>query len=251
MKQLWLISAISLAAWAQTAPTATQPEQSPAPQAPSGTAAQGLPPTAGGAQTKNSQPPASNPQAAMAEAQAAMAASIAQQRASVLKQVSAVTGKAAPASGAFFTVPWVESSAQFIASLGAPPCDPLPTEELDPLIVENAQRQSVQPDLIRAVINEESASRPCAVSPKGAQGLMQLMPATIELFGVHDAFDPKQNVEAGTKLLKQLLTKYNGDIRLALSAYNAGSERVDKDGGVPQIPETVNYVNDILSKLPK
>ena len=80
---------------------------------------------------------------------------------------------------------------------------------------------------------------------------MQLMPSVSEQFGVTDPFDPKQNVEAGSKLLKQLLAKYNGDLRLTLSAYNAGSDRVDKDGSVPQIPETMNYVNDILSKLPK
>jgi len=120
-----------------------------------------------------------------------------------------------------------------------------------PLIEENAKRQSVRADLLRAVIGQESGSRPCAVSPKGAQGLMQLMPAVAEQFGVHDPLDPKQNVEAGTKLLKQLLTKYNGDMRLALSAYNAGPERVDREGGVPQIPETINYVTDILSKLPR
>ena len=185
----------------------------------------------------------------MVSSQAAMDASVAQQRASVVKQVGALTGKAAPPATSFFTVPWINSSAQFISSLGAPPCDALPSDELDPLITENAQRQSVQPGLIRAVIDQESGSRPCAVSSKGAQGLMQLMPSTVELFGVQDAFDPKQNVEAGTKLLKQLLTKYNGDIRLALSAYNAGSERVDKDGGIPQIPETINYVNEIMSKL--
>ena len=80
---------------------------------------------------------------------------------------------------------------------------------------------------------------------------MQLMPATSEQLGVKDPFDPRQSVEAGTKLLKQLLTKYNNDVSLALAAYNAGEERVDRDGGVPQIPETQNYVNDIQSKLPK
>lgn len=184
-----------------------------------------------------------------------MAAAIAQQRASVVKQVGAVTGKEPPPAAAFFTVPWVDAPPRYGALSGAlfnePPCDPLPGDQLDPLIQENAQRESVSPDLLRAVIGQESGSRPCAVSPKGAEGLMQLMPSTIQQFGVRDPFDPRQNVEAGTKLLKQLLTKYNGDMRLALSAYNAGPERVDRDGGVPQIPETINYVTDILSKLPK
>lgn len=137
------------------------------------------------------------------------------------------------------------------ALFSEPPCDPLSSDQLDPLIEENAKRQSVRADLLRAVIGQESGNRPCAVSPRGAQGLMQLMPAVAEQFGVHDPLDPKQNVEAGTKLLKQLLTKYNGDMRLALSAYNAGPERVDREGGVPQIPETINYVTDILSKLPR
>ncbi|HMD48445.1 MAG TPA: lytic transglycosylase domain-containing protein [Bryobacteraceae bacterium] len=196
-----------------------------------------------------------NAQSLVAASQAAMAAAIEKQRASVVKQVGAVTGKEPPPAAAFFTVPWVDVPPRYGALSGAlfnePPCDPLPADQLDPLIQESAQRESVRPDLLRAVIGQESGSRPCAVSPKGAQGLMQLMPSVIEQFGVRDPFDPKQNVEAGTKLLKQLLTKYNGDMRLALSAYNAGPERVDREGGVPQIPETINYVTDILSKLVK
>lgn len=182
-----------------------------------------------------------------------MAASLEKQRAAVVKQVSAVTGKSPASAASFFTVPWIAPSTEFVAPLSAsydaPLCDVLPDDQLDPLITENAQRESVQVDLIRAVIDEESRARPCAVSPKGAQGLMQLMPSIVDQFGVGDPFDPKQNVEAGTKLLKQLLDKYKGDVRLALSAYNAGSDRVDKEGGVPQIPETINYVNDIVSKL--
>jgi hypothetical protein len=191
----------------------------------------------------------------MAAAQAAMAASIEKQRNSLQNQVSSVSGKEPPPAVAFFTVPWIEALPRYGALSGAlfsePPCRPLSSDQLDPLIEENAKRQSVRADLLRAVIGQESGSRPCAVSPKGAQGLMQLMPAVAEQFGVHDPLDPKQNVEAGTKLLKQLLTKYNGDMRLALSAYNAGPERVDRERGVPQIPETINYVTDILSKLPR
>ncbi len=80
---------------------------------------------------------------------------------------------------------------------------------------QNSNQQGVKAELIRAVIAQESGARPCAVSSKGAQGIMQLMPATSEQFGVKDPFDPKQNVEAGTKLLKQLLTKYNSDVKLA------------------------------------
>jgi soluble lytic murein transglycosylase-like protein len=174
--------------------------------------------------------------------------SIAKQRAAVLKQVEAVMGKPAMPAAPFFTVPWVDTPA---SSAPPPPCDPMPAADLDKLVEQNSEQQGVKAELIRAVIAQESGARPCAVSPKGAQGIMQLMPATSEQFGVKDPFDPKQNVEAGTKLLKQLLTKYNSDVKLALAAYNAGEGRVDKDGGVPQIPETQNYVTDIQSKLPK
>ena len=176
-----------------------------------------------------------------------MANAIQQQRASVLKQVTSVTGKPA-VPGAFFTVPWVEGMA---ARAVPPPCDPMATQELDQLIETNSKEQGVKSDLIRAVISQESGNRPCAVSSKGAQGLMQLMPATADELGVGDPFNAKQNVEAGTKLLKQLLAKYNGDVSLALAAYNAGSGRVDRDGGVPAIPETLNYITQILARLPK
>ena len=179
-----------------------------------------------------------------------MAASVEKQRASVLKQAASVTARDSAPAESFFTIPWIGPAAASTAH--APPaCDALPGQELDKLIEENAKLAGVKAELIREVINQESANRPCAVSPKGAQGLMQLMPVTAAQFGVSDAFDPKQNVEAGAKLLKQLLEKYHGDVSLALSAYNAGSDRVDRDGAVPSIPETMKYVNDILSRLPK
>lgn len=176
-----------------------------------------------------------------------MAAAVAQQRASVIKQVSAVMGRAPVPAASFFTAPWVDSPVSF----NLPPCDPLPAAQLDELIETSSKQEGVKPELIHAVIEEESGGRPCAASSKGAQGLMQLMPATVDQFGVKDPFDPKQNVGAGTKLLKQLLAKYNGDTSLALAAYNAGEDRVDRDGKVPAIPETMNYVTDITAKLPK
>lgn len=188
-----------------------------------------------------------NPDAQKA-VQTSMAASIDKQKASVMQQVSSLTGKAAPAATSFFTVLWIDNVA---AAYSAPACDPMPADQLDKLIDESSTQEGVKPELVRAVISEESANRPCAVSSKGAQGLMQLMPETAGLFGVKDPFDPKENVNAGTKLLKQLLTKYSGDLNLTLSAYNAGSGRVDQEGGVPQIAETINYVKDILAKLPK
>lgn len=175
-----------------------------------------------------------------------MAASLAKQRVAAMQQIAGVMGKAPTPAASFFTVPWIETPVPF----NTPPCDPLPKADLDKLVDQGSQ-QGVKAELIRAVIAQESGGRPCAVSWKGAQGLMQLMPATSEQLGVKDPFDPRQNVEAGTKLLKQLMTKYNNDVSLALAAYNAGEGRVDRDGGVPQIPETQNYVNDIQSKLPK
>ena len=176
-----------------------------------------------------------------------MAQSLAKQRAAAMQQIASVMGKQPTPAASFFTVPWVETPVPF----NAPPCDPLPDAELNKLALENAQQQGVKQELVRAVIDEESGGRPCAVSWKGAQGLMQLMPETAQELGVKDVFDPSQNVEAGTRLLKQLLARYNNDVKLALAAYNAGAGRVDSDGAVPQIPETQKYVNDIQSKLPK
>ncbi|MGP0072800.1 MAG: lytic transglycosylase domain-containing protein [Bryobacteraceae bacterium] len=243
---LFLGVLVGTMAWAQTKPAEPAPvqpppgeqtvQQPPAPQQQAATQT----PTEAPADAKTQQMDQKVVQSAMAE-------SIAKQRAAVIKQVASVMGRAPTPAASFFTVPWVETPVPF----NTPPCDPMPAAELDKLVLENSQQQGVKEDLIRGVISEESGARPCAVSWKGAQGLMQLMPATAEQFGVKDPFDPRQNVEAGTKLLKQLLTKYNNDVSLALAAYNAGAGRVDKDGGVPQIMETKNYVSDIQAKLPK
>jgi len=107
----------------------------------------------------------------------------------------------------------------------------------------------VSPDLLRTVMKEESGFRPCAVSGKGAMGLMQLMGATADELGVGNAFDPRENVTAGAKFLRQLIDLYNGDLTLALSAYNAGPGRVDPSLGIPEIPETMDYVHRILSAV--
>jgi len=99
-------------------------------------------------------------------------------------------------------------------------------------------------------MQQESAFRPCAVSPKGAMGLMQLEPGTAADLGVKNPFDPADNVLGGARLLRQLLNRYDGDLSMTLSAYNAGSGRVDAAMGVPAIPETIDYVKRILDKLP-
>ncbi|MBV9305376.1 MAG: lytic transglycosylase domain-containing protein, partial [Acidobacteriaceae bacterium] len=112
-----------------------------------------------------------------------------------------------------------------------------------------AAKQTLSPALLRSVIKHESAFRPCAISVKGAQGLMQLMPSTAEQFGVIDPFDPKQNIRGGAAFLRQLLNRYGGDLKLALSAYNAGAGRVEASGGVPDLLETQSYVGSILGDL--
>jgi soluble lytic murein transglycosylase-like protein len=114
------------------------------------------------------------------------------------------------------------------------------------LIDEHATLNSVSPDLVRAVIQAESAFNPRARSPKGAMGLMQLMPATAVEFGVSDPYNPVENIRAGVKYLKQLLDTYAGKVELALAAYNAGPGAVKKYGGtVPPYRETRNYVAKI------
>ncbi len=104
----------------------------------------------------------------------------------------------------------------------------------------------MEPELIHAVIRQESGYDPYAVSHKGAKGLMQLMPATAKRFGVKDVFDPAENVQGGVKYLRQLLDRYDGDRRLALAAYNAGEGAVDRFGGVPPYRETQDYVDRIV-----
>jgi hypothetical protein len=110
-----------------------------------------------------------------------------------------------------------------------------------------ARRHGVDEALVHAVIQVESRYDPFAVSPRGAMGLMQLMPRTAERFEVANAFDPVQNVDGGVRYLKELLARYSGQVRLALAAYNAGEEAVERHGGIPPYRETVDYVKRVLS----
>jgi soluble lytic murein transglycosylase-like protein len=168
-------------------------------------------------------------------------------KASIEARAQARAEKLSPEKhGDFFLLP---PPAGAPASVGKPQCPALPMNQVDELVTEAAETSSVAPDLLRAVMQQESAFRPCAVSSKGAMGLMQLMqPTAIEL-GVVNAFDPQENVAGGAKRLKQLMDIYSGDVSMALSAYNAGRGRVDQSQGIPQIPETMNYVNRILSAI--
>lgn len=116
------------------------------------------------------------------------------------------------------------------------------TASLDEIFEQAAQAYNVPKNLIKAIAKAESDFRPDATSKAGAQGIMQLMPATARELGVTDSYDPYQNIMGGAKYISQMLQKYDGDISLALAAYNAGSNNVAKYGGIPPFKETQNYV---------
>ncbi len=123
----------------------------------------------------------------------------------------------------------------------------VPAEDsYDPLILRSARNHRVEPALVKAVIAAESNFEPRAVSRVGAQGLMQLMPATARKLGVRDPFHPGENVDGGTRYLRDMLDRY-GDLKRALAAYNAGPKAVDRYRGVPPYPETLDYVSRVLN----
>ena len=173
---------------------------------------------------------------------AAMGGSLEKQRASVQIQARSVGAS---------TTPWIGNSAASTSSMPMPQtfCEAIAQPEMIRMIDGVAGRQNIDPSIVREVARQESGFRPCAVSSKGAAGLMQLMPSTQAQFQVHNAFDAQESLEAGAKLLKQLLDRYHGDLSLALGAYNAGPYRVDKAGGIPDIPETKHYVSTIMDRL--
>ena len=224
---LLLISGFAHGLLAQTPPAApTAPAAANAPAALNQPAAGTAPPAAAAAKAK--------PPPTAGELQRA---AVTQQRAASVKQAESL---------GLWLLPLPDRPR--LASAEPPDCDPIENSLVDPLIADAAKQHGLEPKLIRAVIEQESAFRPCAVSFSGAEGLMQLMPDTAADLGVADPFDPKQNVDAGTRYLKQLIAKYKGDLPLALSAYNAGPKTVDNSGGVPNIQETREYVNAILAK---
>jgi soluble lytic murein transglycosylase-like protein len=188
---------------------------------------------------QNQSKPDAPPTSAIAQKQQA---SVDKQRASVQAQVASTV----PSDG-FFTAAWTTAPAFPVPAI-VPSCSPMPEDDLKTIVADSAKAQGLKPELIRAVIRAESASYPCAISEKGALGLMQLMPETAQQFNV-DPLDPKQNVAGGSQYLKQLMTKYKSDLKLVLAAYNAGPQRVDAEGKVPDIPETTAYVDSILKDL--
>lgn len=126
----------------------------------------------------------------------------------------------------------------------------LKTEKnLEEIYQEASQTYGVSIDLLKAMTKQESNFNPNATSRSGAQGFMQLMPATAAGLGVSDSYDPYQNIMGGAKYIRKMLDKYDGDVSLALAAYNAGSNNVDKYGGIPPFEETQNYVAKITQYL--
>jgi soluble lytic murein transglycosylase-like protein len=119
-------------------------------------------------------------------------------------------------------------------------------DEIDALVERVSRAEGVSASLVKAVIENESSYNSRAVSPKGAQGLMQLMPDTAASLGVDDSFDAEKNVRGGVRYLRELLGKYQGDYSKALAAYNAGPKNVDAYQGIPPFAETRKYVRDVM-----
>lgn len=155
--------------------------------------------------------------------------------------------EAAPDLPASKASPAPVSSAPILSSA----FNPHPQTNLTDVVNQASGRYRLDPDLVNSVIKAESDFKIHAVSPKGAQGLMQLMPGTASQLGVPNAFDPQANVEGGTKYLRELLERYNFDLVKALAAYNAGPQRVEQFGGVPPYYETRAYVARIVKDFNK
>jgi soluble lytic murein transglycosylase-like protein len=178
----------------------------------------------------------------------------------VQTRIAEITGAPPPGSAPVF------ASALNSAIAGAPqppsPSDagtgpaalapaPVPPDQIDNLVNQNSATWQVDPSLVKAIIANESGFDANATSKVGAQGLMQLMPATAQAVGVRNSYDPGQNVAGGTRYLRGLLDRFNGDVRLAVAAYNAGPNAVEKYGDVPPYAQTQNYVQNVLGSYAK
>jgi hypothetical protein len=136
---------------------------------------------------------------------------------------------------------WMRSSFRPLRSNGTVPVP----ADIDHLVKQTAEPLRIDPQLVHAIIQVESEYDPKAVSRKGAMGLMQLIPATAQRFGVDNPFDPRQNIKGGVNYLKYLLDLFGGDLSLSLAAYNAGEHSVQRFGGIPALTETQQYVHKV------
>jgi hypothetical protein len=132
---------------------------------------------------------------------------------------------------------------------GPPALAPVRSLSLEEIVTSASNRYGIDPDIVLSLIHAESAFDPNAISPKGAQGLMQLMPQTATSMGVENPMDAAANVEGGTRYLRELLTLYHEDLTKALAAYNAGPARIQEYNGVPPYPETIAYINRVVRDL--
>lgn len=165
------------------------------------------------------------------------------------QQLNGAGGEGKLPQGTTAWVPGTTPSGLAEASITVPPqgsSSSIGAGQFEAYINQAAQDNGLDPNLVKSVIQQESAFNPQATSSCGAQGLMQLMPETAKALGCGNAYDAQQNIQAGTKYLKELLDRFHGDTSLALAAYNAGAAAVDKYGGIPPFAETQNYVKNIL-----
>jgi soluble lytic murein transglycosylase-like protein len=149
----------------------------------------------------------------------------------------------------YIDVPTAEINSLAQEPLPPPPAAAAPSAaavDMKSVVASASDKHLIDADLIDSVIRAESGFNPKAVSPKGARGLMQLMPGTAAKLGVQDSFDAQSNVDGGTRYLRQLLARYNGDLAKALAAYNAGPQRVEQYHGVPPYRETRAYVSTVI-----
>lgn len=154
-----------------------------------------------------------------------------------------------PATAAVKTVVRVDPSTGRLVRVVVGTKESANAPAIAPIVDRVAAEQALPPELLHSVIEVESNYNASAVSPKGAQGLMQLMPDTARRFGVPDSFDPAENIQGGAKYLKYLLELYHGDYPRALAAYNAGEKAVARYGGIPPYAETQSYVTRVQKKL--